>query len=112
LKAGAITTNEIAAEAVTADKIAANSITLNKLSSSAIDAIIADAKGYTDEVISAFGEYLTFDATNGLTIGSNETAMKTVIDSEEIGFYNGSNKVAYINQNTFMMNSAEVERSL
>lgn len=112
LKAGTITSNEIATGAITADKIAGNSIQINNMAPSAVEAIVGSANNYTDEQLKYYGQFLAFDATTGLTIGSNETNMKTVIDSEEIGFYNGAHKVAYINQDVFHMTSAEVETSL
>jgi hypothetical protein len=59
-----------------------------------------------------YGEFLKFDSTNGLTIGSNSTNLKTVISSDEMGFYNGTNKVAYINGDTFSITNGIIDNRL
>lgn len=117
IMAGAITTEELAAESVTADKIAAgaitadklqaNSITLGQMAPESVQSIIQEGKDYTDSQVSYYGQFLTFDTAEGLTIGSNETNLKTVINSEEVGFYDGTTKKAYITGDGFFMTNGK-----
>lgn len=108
IAAGTITADEIDAYAITADKIAGGSITLGKIDQTVIDSL----HEYTDEKVGALGEYLSFDSATGLTIGSNDTALKTVISSEEIGFYNSDTKVAYITGSEFKITNGRIENQL
>ena len=108
IQANTITGNEIQAGSLTAREIAANSITINKLDSAVIDSL----HDYTDQAVAGFGEYVSFDQTNGLTVGSNTSAFKTVIGSTEMGFYNGSNKVAYINGSEFNITNGKIVNRL
>lgn len=112
--ANSITSNEIAANgikaenidaySVTADKIAARSIDINKIDPSVIEQL----ENYTDQAVAGFGEYLSFDTVNGLTIGSNSTTFKTIIGSTEMGFYNADNKVAHINGSEFNITNGKI----
>lgn len=112
IAANSITSNEIAAGAITADKIAAGSISLGQINQAAIDAILANGKEYTDQQVASFGEFLKFSPATGLTIGSNATPMKTVIDSKEIGFYSGDKKMAYMNNTEFAITKGAITDSL
>ena len=112
--ANSITSNEIAANAIKAEHIDAYSITADKLAVGSIDinkidpAVIAELKKYTDDAVAGFGEYVSFDPSLGLIIGSNDTNFKTVIGSTEMGFYNGSDKVAYINGSEFNITNGKI----
>lgn len=112
IAANSITSNEIAAGAITADKIQSGSISLGQINQAAIDAILANGKEYTDQQVAAFGEFLKFSPSTGLTIGSNATPMKTVIDSQEIGFYSGDKKMAYMNNTEFAITKGAITDSL
>lgn len=112
IAANTITSNEIAAGAITADKIQSGSISLGQINQAAIDAILANGKEYTDQQVASFGEFLKFSPSTGLTIGSNATPMKTVIDSQEIGFYSGSTKMAYMNNTEFAITKGSIKDSL
>lgn len=107
-----ITANHIQAGSITGDKIQGGSITLGQINQAAIDAILANGKEYTDQAVAAFGEFLKFSPSTGLTIGSNSTPMKTVIDSQEIGFYSGDTKMAYINNTEFSITKGAITDSL
>lgn len=114
IMANSITSNEIAANAIKAENIDAYAITADKLAVGTIDinkidpAVIEELKKYTDEAVAGFGEYVSFNPSTGLTIGSNDTAFKTIIGSQEMGFYNGSNKVAYINGSEFNITNGKI----
>lgn len=112
IAANAITSDKIATNAITADKIAANSLTIGMFNPDSLNQIIQEGKDYTDAQIAVYGEFLKFDSTNGLTIGSNSTNLKTVISSDEMGFYNGTNKVAYINGDTFSITNGIIDNRL
>lgn len=112
--ANSITGNEIQANSIDGDRIKAGSITAQQIEANSISigkidpAVIADLKDYTDKAVTAFGEYLSFNQATGLTIGSNSTNFKTVIGSSEMGFYNGSDKVAYINGSEFNITNGKI----
>lgn len=112
--ANSITSNEIAANTIKAENIDAYAITADKLAVGSIDinkidpAVIDELHKYTDDSVAAFGEFVSFNPSTGLTIGSNDTAFKTVIGSQEMGFYNGSNKVAYINGSEFNITNGKI----
>lgn len=112
IAANTITSKNIAAGAITADKIQSGSISLGQINQAAIDAILANGKEYTDQQVATFGEFLKFSPSTGLTIGSNATPMKTVIDSEEIGFYSGDKKMAYMNNTEFAITKGAITDSL
>lgn len=112
IAANTITSENIAAGAITADKIQSGSISLGQINQAAIDAILANGKEYTDQQVASFGEFLKFSPSTGLTIGSNATPMKTVIDSEEIGFYSGDKKMAYMNNTEFAITKGAITDSL
>lgn len=112
IAANAITSDKIATNAITADKIAANSLTIGMFDPDSLNQIIQEGKDYTDAQIAVYGEFLKFDSSNGLTIGSNSTNLKTVISSDEMGFYNGANKVAYINGDTFSITNGIIDNRL
>lgn len=112
IAANTITSDNIAAGAITADKIQSGSINLGQINQAAIDAILANGKEYTDQQVATFGEFLKFSPATGLTIGSNATPMKTVIDSQEIGFYSGDKKMAYMNNTEFAITKGAITDSL
>lgn len=112
IQANSINSTHIQADSITADKIAGGSITLNKIDPSAIDNILNSSKEYTDEAVAYYGEFLQFSAKDGLTIGSNSTPMKTVIDSQEIGFYDGEKKMAYVNSEEFGISRGRIQDQL
>lgn len=112
IAANTITSDKIATNAITADKIAANSLTIGMFDPDSLNQIIQEGKDYTDAQIAMYGEFLKFDSSNGLTIGSNSTNLKTVISSDEMGFYNGTNKVAYINGDTFSITNGIIDNRL
>lgn len=112
IAAGAITADHIGAGTITADKIAGGTITLGQLNQSAIDSILGDSKSYTDQKTAYYGQFLNFNSEDGLTIGSGETAFKTVIDSEKISFSQGSQELAYINKDKMYITDGEITNSL
>lgn len=109
LAAECITADKIAAGAITADKLQANSITLGQMAPETVDGIIKEGKDYTDAVVSYYGEFLNFSVDKGLVIGSNQTDFKSQFTSDEIGFYNGDNKMAWIDNTGFYFDSGRCE---
>lgn len=112
LKAGSITANELAAGSITADKIAGGSLTLNQFDPSVKASILEEAAKYTDANVSAFGEFLNFNPETGLTLGSNSTQFKTVIDSDSIDFYAGDTKISWITNEGLQTNNVTVNENL
>lgn len=52
-------------------------------------------------------EYIRFDGAN-IEIGTSSSGFKTVITNEELAFYEGSNKIAYISNNNLHINNAVI----
>lgn len=112
IAAGAITADKIGAGSITADKIAGGSITIGQLNQSAIDSILDQSKAYTDEQTSYYGQFLNFDPSKGLTLGSGDSSFKTVIDNEQMSFSQGEQVLAYLNKDKFFITDGEILNSL
>lgn len=69
---------------------------------------IAALEKYRDEST----KWLSFDSTNGLTIGAKENAFKTVIDNQSMRFLDGSSIVAYISNQQLGIKNAIIEETL
>ena len=61
-----------------------------------------------DSGITNMAQVFRWDPDNGLTIGSEGGEFKTVLNSTELAFYQGDNKVAYINNNKLHINETVV----
>ena len=69
---------------------------------------IAALEKYRDEST----KWLSFDSTNGLTIGAKENAFRTVIDNQSMRFLDGSSIVAYISNQQLGIKNAIIEETL
>ena len=57
-------------------------------------------------------QWISFDVSNGLQIGSADTGYSVRIKDSEIGFYNGSTKMAYISNQQLFIGDIQVQKSL
>lgn len=57
------------------------------------------------------GQYMTFNE-NGLTLGSTQSAFKTVIDNYGLYFKQGSTTVSYVNNNQLYIPNAVIENTM
>ena len=57
-------------------------------------------------------QWITFDAQNGLQIGSDETGYSVRIKDSEIGFYNGTQRMAYISNKKLFIEDVQIQKSL
>lgn len=112
IAAGTITGDQIAAGSITADKLQGHSITIGQLNQSAIDSILDGAKEYTDQQTAYYGQFLNFDPSKGLTIGSGDSDFKTTIDNEKMSFSQADQILAYLNKDKFFITDGEILNSL
>lgn len=57
-------------------------------------------------------QWITFDVSNGLQIGSDETGYSVRIKDSEIGFYNGTQRMAYISNKKLFIEDVQIQKSL
>ncbi len=57
-------------------------------------------------------QWITFDVANGLQIGSDETGYSVRIKDSEIGFYNGTQRMAYISNKKLFIEDVQIQKSL
>lgn len=57
-------------------------------------------------------QWITFDVSNGLQIGSDETGYSVRIKDSEIGFYNGTQRMAYISNRKLFIEDVQIQKSL
>ena len=87
---------------------------LQEQTSDAITTTFTEAKQYADEQYGASRDYVTtaqawqrFSA-NGIEQGKLGSPFKTVLDNEELGFYENNQRVAYINNNKLMITNGQI----
>lgn len=73
-----------------------------------IEEITTDINGKLETFKSEVTSYLTFDATNGLTIGKEGSQFTTVIDNTRLSFKQAGTTVAYIQNNKMVIPNAEI----
>ena len=56
--------------------------------------------------------WITFDVLNGLRIGSDDTGYSVQITNNEIGFFNGGTRMAYISNQMLFIGDVQVQKSL
>ena len=69
---------------------------------------VAANEAYINEIL----QWITFDVSNGLQIGSDETGYSVRIKDSEIGFYNGTQRMAYISNKKLFIEDVQIQRSL
>lgn len=57
-------------------------------------------------------QWITFDVLNGLQIGSSDTGYKVRIKDSEIGFYNGTTRMAYMSNQKLFIGDVQVQQNL
>ncbi len=57
-------------------------------------------------------QWISFDVSNGLQIGSADTGYSVRIKDSEIGFFNGSTKMAYISNQQLFIGDVQIQKSL
>lgn len=57
-------------------------------------------------------QWITFDVSNGLQIGSDETGYSVRIKDSEIGFYNGTQRMAYLSNQKLFIEDVQIQKSL
>lgn len=72
------------------------------------DGDVAANEAHINEIL----QWITFDAQNGLQIGSDETGYSVRIKDSEIGFYNGTQRMAYISNKKLFIEDVQIQRSL
>ena len=74
-----------------------------------LEQIESDLEGYVTQT--DLEEYVRFDGAN-IELGTSKSNFRTIITNEEIGFYDGATKVAYVSNNTLMIVDAIVKNTL
>lgn len=69
---------------------------------------VAANEAYINEIL----QWITFDVSNGLQIGSDETGYSVRIKDSEIGFYNGTQRMAYISNKKLFIEDVQIQKSL
>lgn len=69
---------------------------------------VAANEAHINEIL----QWITFDAQNGLQIGSDETGYSVRIKDSEIGFYNGTQRMAYISNKKLFIEDVQIQKSL
>ena len=72
------------------------------------DGDVAANETHINEIL----QWITFDAQNGLQIGSDETGYSVRIKDSEIGFYNGTQRMAYISNKKLFIEDVQIQKSL
>ena len=72
------------------------------------DGDVAANEAHINEIL----QWITFDAQNGLQIGSDETGYSVRIKDSEIGFYNGTQRMAYISNKKLFIEDVQIQKSL
>lgn len=115
LGAQSVTTEKLAAGAITADKIRANSITLGQLSEDVlnfINSLNPESEAYTDAAIAALRaeieQFLNFNASTGLIIGSPQSEVLLQLLNDRISFKKSGVEVAYISNDRLYITNAEI----
>lgn len=72
------------------------------------DGDVAANEAHINEIL----QWITFDAQNGLQIGSDETGYSVRIKDSEIGFYNGTQRMAYISNKKLWIEDVQIQKSL
>ena len=115
---GAVEAGHIDAYAVTAEKIAAGAITSDKLDTKAVMAsnlnddvfeeVRRDVEAQINQYQAEVEQYMHFDTDTGLTLGGVGSDFAVNINNQEIGFKEGGNTVAYINNQKISITDGEV----
>lgn len=72
------------------------------------DGDVAANETHINEIL----QWITFDVSNGLQIGSDETGYSVRIKDSEIGFYNGTQRMAYISNKKLFIEDVQIQKSL
>lgn len=112
LAAYSVTSDKLAAHSVTGDKIDGKSIFLSNLSDDVFDEVRKETRQQISQYQQEVEQYMNFDPNTGLTLGSTESDFAVNISNNEIDFKQGTNTVAYINNDKFMINNGEILNEL
>lgn len=77
-----------------------------------IDALRNGEVAANETAINEILQWITFDVSNGLQIGSDETGYSVRIKDSEIGFYNGTSRMAYLSNQKLFIEDVQIQRSL
>lgn len=77
-----------------------------------IDALRNTEVAANETAINEILQWITFDVSNGLQIGSDETGYSVRIKDSEIGFYNGTQRMAYISNKKLFIEDVQIQKSL
>lgn len=77
-----------------------------------IDALRNGEVAANETAINEILQWITFDVSNGLQIGSDETGYSVRIKDSEIGFYNGTQRMAYISNKKLFIEDVQIQKSL
>lgn len=79
---------------------------------SMIDALRNGEVAANETAINEILQWITFDVSNGLQIGSDETGYSVRIKDSEIGFYNGAQRMAYLSNQKLFIEDVQIQKSL
>lgn len=68
--------------------------------------------GTNEADIAQYKQWISFDTTNGLMIGSTQTGYRIQIKGDEIGFYNGAIRMGYLSNQQLFIKDTQVQQSL
>lgn len=77
-----------------------------------IDALRNTEVAANETAINEILQWITFDVSNGLQIGSDDTGYSVRIKDSEIGFYNGTQRMAYISNKKLFIEDVQIQKSL
>lgn len=112
LDAYSVTSVKIAAGAITADKIDTKAIMASNLSDDVFDSFRDEIQDQINLYKKDVEQYMNFDTRTGLTLGGVGSDFAVNIGNQEIDFKQGSDTVAYINNNKISITDGEILNEL
>jgi len=83
---------------------------------SKIDAQYSNSVAYTQYMLNKYktevSQYMTFDSDRGLILGSTENSFFTQVTNEELAFFNGNTKVAYMSGIQLYIDNAVINKTM
>ena len=108
IDAYAVTAEKIAAGAITSDKLDTKAVMVSNLNDDVFEEVRRDVEAQINQYQAEVEQYMHFDTDTGLTLGGVGSDFAVNINNQEIGFKEGGNTVAYINNQKISITDGEV----
>lgn len=108
IDAYAVTAEKIAAGAITSDKLDTKAVMVSNLNDDVFEEVRRDVETQINQYQAEVEQYMHFDTDTGLTLGGVGSDFAVNINNQEIGFKEGGNTVAYINNQKISITDGEV----